>query len=116
MKDKYKKWIDEHILDTADGLCLEWSGLMVQVFPELRLVEGRVVEGTGDIGGHFWCVDPEDEIIDPTACQFDEIISYRFERYPQMTGMCMVCGAPTYLGNKCCSVSCYASAHTENRI
>lgn len=112
MKNKYQDWIDENILDTADILCLEWSGLMAQVFPELKLAEGSVL-ADDDRFWHFWCIDPDGEIVDPTACQFDEIIRYRFEKYPTATGICPVCGNNTYLGNTCCSVPCYCSADTE---
>ena len=109
MKKKYKDWIAKNILDTADGLCLEWAGLMAQKFPELTLVEGAVHFHGYDSEGHFWCVDADGEIIDPTVGQFGDIpIQYEFIRHPAQTGDCIICDAPTYLDNKCCSVPCYS--------
>lgn len=115
MKNKYRDWIEKNILDSADGLCLEWSGLMVQKFPELKLVEGDVclLDGTKD--GHFWCTDPDGNIIDPTACQYDnQIIKYVFEKYPVPTGKCKICGEKTYYGFPCCSAPCFSKKCKED--
>jgi hypothetical protein len=109
MKQKYKDWIEKNILDSADGLCLEWSGLMAQEFPELELVEGYVHFKEQEKIGHFWCIDEDFEIVDPTVVQFGFIPShYEFVKHPKQTGDCIICGSPTYLGNKCCSVYCYS--------
>ena len=118
MKQKYEDWIEKNILDTADGLCLEWSGLMTQIFPELALTQGTIFFKDGTFEGHFWCVDSRSgDIIDPTACQYGEPIQrYEFKKHPRPTGKCKVCGEKTYLGYQCCSVPCYSVAETENRL
>jgi len=117
MKRKYKDWIKKNILDSADGLCLEWSSLMVQKFPELKLIEGDVRLSDGSHDGHFWCTDPDENIIDPTACQYDgKIVEYIFQKIPTPTGSCKVCGEKTYYNFPCCSVPCYNVAMTENRL
>lgn len=43
---------------------------------------------------HWWLVDPENHIIDPTASQFPALVSYHAWNSgdPVRTGRCMECG------------------------
>lgn len=118
---KQKEWIETNVLDTADGLCLEWAGLMCQVFPELQLMYGEAVcfnsqYHSRSIAGnnryarapHFWCQTPRGVIVDPTAGQFVNLTSYANGRPAAPYGFCEVCGAVTYGSGTRCSVYCYA--------
>jgi len=66
--------------DEAPGLCQEACDDLYGMFPdELCRVFGRVVEPDGEVHGHWWCVVyPTNEVVDPTASQFDHPIKYRF--------------------------------------
>jgi hypothetical protein len=70
--DKYKNWIARFVLDTADGLCVEYSYALRSFFPELQLFCGRVLFPDGSDAYHAWCLTPERRIVDPTRKQFSE--------------------------------------------
>jgi hypothetical protein len=72
MKKEYREWIDKYVDQEAPGLCREVCLCMINAFPELRAVWGEY-RVNNDIVGHAWCVDDsEQEIVDPTAFQFEE--------------------------------------------
>lgn len=59
---------------------------------------------------HWWLVDPDGSIVDPTASQFPsngigEYVELDDSR-PQPTGMCPNCGSECFGGNYCCSDAC----------
>jgi hypothetical protein len=112
VRPKYAEWIETNVVDEAPGLCLEWSGLLCQVFPELSLVSGLVSihlgGGSFEKKGHYWCRDSNGIIVDPTARQFDNISEYIPEEIPVPSGFCQVCQSAVYKNNECCSVYCYS--------
>ena len=68
MLTKYQQWIDECVpsdLAAVRGRCIEFVGLMIKAFPELR-----AASGTFGVEPHWWCVDSSGMIIDPTRHQF----------------------------------------------
>lgn len=96
------------------GRCHEIAFEMAGVFDDLRLVTGHVYcpEPWGK-RGHWWLVDLDGAIVDPTAGQFTCGID-RYEEYadgdPVRLGACMNCGEdiwgppgprPTFCGGVC---------------
>lgn len=109
---KYRDWIKENVLDTADGLCLEWSTALQQAFPELKIVKGRVRLADQDTAGHYWCETKEGIVVDPTPEQFyPSIIKYEKHGEAKPTGKCQWCGKTTYEEEECCSVHCYSAQY-----
>ena len=86
----YAAWIDEHVpKDEIDGNCFLWSRVMAQAFPELILVGSYVKAKKLDehdkhdffpampfktLSYHEYLLTDGDDIIDPTAIQFDRMM------------------------------------------
>lgn len=70
LHSRHQEWITQNVSGSGYGKCLETSYLMLQEFPDLRLVSGHYYDACWGERSHFWLVDPEDYIIDPTAAQF----------------------------------------------
>ncbi len=70
LKKAYREWIARNVEGTGYGCSEEWSRKMAAAFPELRQVHGRYYCLTWGERSHFWCVDPENNIVDPTRQQF----------------------------------------------
>lgn len=97
----YEDWIAGYVAGRAGvllGRCREASEAMLARFPtELRLVRGHV-ECPRPWGrrAHWWLVDPDGEIVDPTAGQF-ELGILRYDEYAEgddlRLGRCMHCGS-----------------------
>lgn len=75
------------------GLCREAAEDMAKAFPALKVVRGHVHCLWGK-RGHWWCVDPEGNIVDPTVGQFPWVESYEefHEGDEYRIGKCMNCG------------------------
>ena len=73
----YANWIDEHYPDylSARGKCREACLWMRQGFPELKVTNGFVSDGEAK-QMHWWCLSPDGKIIDPTARQFLDYVTY----------------------------------------
>jgi len=94
--------------------CKEVSEEMKLVFPELRIAKGlvQIIENMKWYQ-HQWLVDEEDNIVDPTARQWQCIMQYKEikagDAYP--VGKCMNCGEIVFsnskFGSNCCSKKCY---------
>ena len=107
MKQKYTDWIENNVSD-AYRACVETTLQMQEVFPELKRVRGHYIEfGIGE-HPHWWLVDPDGEIIDPTRSQFQFYGIYKEwdESQPEPTGKCPNCGKFCYNNDYCCSESC----------
>lgn len=79
----YREWINlyelEYDLNVTD-MCQEATLEMWLQFPELERVRGEVIgdhclRGAG-AHRHWWCLDRNGNIIDPTASQFSYIDEY----------------------------------------
>ncbi len=114
MKEEYKKWISESKYNTQEnayGKCAEATIEMKNRFPELKRVRGHYYCVIWGERTHWWLVDEENNIVDPTAIQFptkgagiyDEID----ETGPIPTGKCPNCSEYCYDNNYCCSESCH---------
>jgi hypothetical protein len=67
------------------GKCYAWTHKFVEAFPQLRQVCGFYGHGE-----HYWCVEPDGTIVDPTVEQFDEALDQIY------LGKCMNCGSEIY--------------------
>lgn len=112
MNEKYKKWIEENYpnKDKAHRNCYNATLRMHGVFPELTRVRGHVIELIvgAHMHPHWWLVDSEGNIIDPTASQFIGPLEYFpwDENQPEPTGKCPNCGEYCYDNSFCCSEEC----------
>lgn len=71
----YQAWIDEHVPVDCQQWCLPKSKAMAEEFPELRVVGVAWMDW-----GHAWCVNAQDEVVDPTAHQFGKPFDYTCNR------------------------------------
>ena len=101
MKAEYADWIAWYVKQNGGSVrCMCWEGTtaMCRKFHELRSVEGHVIMKSGHRVEHFWCVDPDGNVVDPTESQFEAIASY--EPWKPGTevrvGRCMWCGDDIY--------------------
>lgn len=121
---KYEKWIGKHSSDIFKvlGRCQSICTKMVAEFPELRITNGFVkLDGVEEQQTHWWCVDPDNNIVDPTAFQYvwnnTPILQYieidddhPARKYPRRK--CMNCGKYFFDGPghkeyyPCCDKKC----------
>lgn len=110
LKPEYQAWIDAYVTDHPHlrGSCASAANAMILSFTELRRACGWVVEKRhvhlyenepGDFStGHWWCVDPDGAIVDPTSLQFDNLTNCVYVEYnerkhgPMPVGKCPNCG------------------------
>lgn len=91
----YDQWIEQNYgtEDLARYKCGSATDRMIKEFPELKRVRGWYAGIE-----HWWCVDPNGEIVDPTYMQFGS--DYNRAKYrefqegvdPEPLGKCMNCG------------------------
>ena len=60
--------------EEAFGHCYHACLELTEKFPELKIVQGTVHSDMG-LRDHYWCLDENNIIVDPTACQF-QMIAY----------------------------------------
>ena len=75
------------------GRCKEACQEMAKAFPDLRIARGHVYCVWGQ-RGHWWLVDRDGAVVDPTASQFPGIFEYdEWEPGKEVrVGKCMECG------------------------
>jgi len=104
----YAEWIAQWTPQQMVASCASRSQEMARVFPELKAVAGYICFLGGGKAEHWWCVDPQGNVIDPTADQFrvmlrPPIIGYepydRAKHGPMRVGKCMNCGDAIYDDN-----------------
>ena len=108
MKRKYQDWIN-NINNNVTGLCADITQDMITKFPELKRIRGHyycVIWGQRE---HWWCVDSDNSIVDPTASQFPGKGSGEYvewdESQPEPTGKCRECGEYCYDDNNFCNTA-----------
>lgn len=106
---KYRDWMKENYPTRTQsmGQCGKATERMVKEFPELRRTNGFiVVMGYPEPQMHWWCVDTEGNIVDPTRNQYSES-GYVVAGYEEIDdehdarkfhrGKCMNCGEYYYV-------------------
>lgn len=118
MKAEYQQWIKKNVCDYPLGSCRSYTERMVKAFPELRAARGFYHCPIWDRREHWWCVTPNNKIVDPTAMQFPSKGTGKYEevsektlrrwveegKYP--TGKCPNCGGYCYKEGAFCSEEC----------
>lgn len=109
MKACYHKWISKNVQE-AYGKCAEVTLEMERVFPELLRVRGHYYCPLWGDREHWWLVDFEGNVVDPTASQFPSrgfgVYTPWEEDSPEPTGKCYNCGDYCYEGELTCSERC----------
>jgi hypothetical protein len=108
MKSKYKEWIDKNYptYQSALAQCVKACKDMVIVFPELKTTNGFAHFIHCEPRAHWWCKDPEGNIVDPTAHQFPKYLGSPIMDYEEIDdnhparmyaqAKCMNCGEYYY--------------------
>ena len=115
MKPEYREWMAQNPF--GPGQCREATEAMQAAFPELRRVRGHVyLWNTDKQPPHWWLVDTEGEVVDPTAHQFPTLLGYEphDESRGEPVGMCAECGGYIYptdgwSDTTTCSERCFES-------
>lgn len=120
MKAIYETWIDIHAPRArvdAMGQCRAVSEKMLSMFPELKLVRGHhhcMIWGERE---HWWLVDEDGGIVDPTAIQFPSKGGGRYVEFPngglEPIGCCINCGDYCYDGEATCTSVCSKKCDDE---
>ena len=109
---KYQSWIKNNTTNYNDayGKCKEVTQKMQNVFPELTLIRGFYHCPIWKQRCHWWLVDSQNNVIDPTARQFPSNGSGEYIRWNEKdkepTGKCINCGEYCYDGGTVCSDKC----------
>jgi len=109
MKEEYILRIRNNVED-PEHQCKKYVDLMQKEFPELKKVRGWYFSGR-DIP-HWWCIDENNNIIDPTIDQFDDkngvYLPIDEETFSEPVGKCLNCGELYYDNklNNFCSGCC----------
>lgn len=100
MNARHAEWVEGYLARFQHpshclGRCREAAEEIAAAFPgELEVVRGHVHDAEWGKRGHWWCVDREGGIVDPTAAQFPALVEYEPYRdgEPVRVGTCMECG------------------------
>jgi len=111
MKTKYDVWIRDNVAKSY-GTCADVTETMAAEFPELSRVRGHYYCPIWGERAHWWLVDPDGAIVDPTGSQFPsngigEYVPWN-EGDPEPTGKCPNCNGYVYDGSTCCGERCHA--------
>ncbi len=108
LEPQHLAWIREHVVtDGCHGTCRETVADMASVFPELKPVCGYYCDPVEGKRPHWWLVDVDGNIVDPTRHQFlsDGLFAYEALRR-EPTGKCAGCGCFVYTGQSFCGPAC----------
>lgn len=109
MQEKYANWIENWLKNHDPYLkCAEATNEMIVAFSELKRIRGHVITECGHERPHWWLVDENGDIVDPTESQFAFIAMYipYDESFGEPTGKCPHCGKLCYDHRFCCSDEC----------
>lgn len=113
---KYIDWISVNVVNSY-GTCKKYCAKMKKEFPELQIKKGFYIEpnwgGRTSLKGikeHFWLVDINNKIVDPTKAQYP---SNGYGEYIELTnlkikptGKCLYCGDYTFNHDTFCCTKC----------
>ena len=109
MKQQHTNWIAENVTETY-GKCAEITERMQVVFTALRRVRGHYYCMVWGEREHWWLVDEDGEVVDPTAKQFPSNGAGTYvewdESQQEPSGLCPNCGGLCYNGDQVCSENC----------
>jgi hypothetical protein len=109
MKSLHTAWIAANVPNPY-GTCQEVTEAMQAAFPELTRVRGHYFCWAWGERAHWWLIDADGQVVDPTAAQFPSRGLGHYEPWiegtPEPTGNCANCGGPCFNGDTCCSESC----------
>lgn len=125
-REEYNLWIEAYVKSVdgfTRGRCGAATAAMQLAFPELRIAKGFAYSLHEEVDQHFWCVAPDNTVVDPTVSQFPLGVVFEYEeldlnnpadvtRLP--IGKCMNCGEQTFTHSPSsitCSVKCETELH-----
>lgn len=110
MLRKYKQWIyEKNKVFHPYGQCENWCDEMRKVFPELKKVRGFYHCLSWGKREHWWLIDTNGNIVDPTISQFPTLNGHYEpwkEGTPEPTSRCLNCGELCYNNADTCSQAC----------
>ena len=120
MTNRYRAWISTYLSRVGDPLqqCEAATLEMQQAFPKLRRVRGTVrmlaaPDGDTSAWPHWWLVDPDGHIVDPTASQFPGPLDYfEMDEDDPIVGRCHNCGE-YFTRSQACQGCCSRACATE---
>ena len=84
----YTQWITDHVVGDGYGQCKEWAIEMSRAFPELKVVYGTYFCWKCGPRAHWWCIDKDFVVCDPTSQQFPSkgggMYAMEFEHDPKL--------------------------------
>tara|TARA_R110000803_G_scaffold32357_2_gene71378 strand:- start:5188 stop:5559 length:372 start_codon:yes stop_codon:yes gene_type:complete len=105
----YSQWISSNVTETY-GQCGNVTAAMQAEFPELTRVRGHYYCLAWGQRQHWWLVDIQGNIVDPTSDQFPSKGTGQYEPWTEgaqePTGKCHNCGELHYESGICCSDDC----------
>lgn len=75
VEEKYLPFFEKEY-EKAYGNCYKQCMKLAEVFPNLKIIQGTVLDICWGERDHFWCVDENNIIIDPTKIQFPGLFEY----------------------------------------
>ena len=107
MNNIYRMWIEQNVTHPI-GKCHTIAKLMQSKFTELRMARGHYYCPIWGQREHWWLIDPQNKIVDPTAQQFPSKGTGAYVQWkgPEPTGKCPNCGQYVYNGDQICSKKC----------
>ena len=110
MLEKYTIWMKANPKLCDYGKCVEATEAMVRAFPELKRVRGHYYDIAWGERQHWWLIDEDRNIIDPTKEQFPTKGKGHYEPWiegeEEPTGKCLDCSGYYYGDRYFCSDEC----------
>jgi hypothetical protein len=103
----YNEWIRIHVQNTH-RTCREVTQSMAEAFPDLKRIRGHYCCPVSGTQPHWWLIDSQGSIVDPTANQFPSRGTGDYVEYagPEPTGKCLDCGELVYTADLFCDDTC----------
>lgn len=113
----YAEWIAANVPALPVGMCAAMTERMAIAFPELTRTRGHFQPcGETREYPHWWLVDGDGTVIDPTAAQFNGPGDYVPHEGPEPTGRCIECGGYCFTGQPVCGATCARAFGVHNHV